>query len=324
MAGLTGEEMSAHVFDVANQINQVNQDVALLAGREERARMAELSLRAARKAKASAAYVSACRHCAAGMNLLDERDWDHCHGMTFNLWLERAHCELLRNQPAAAQFIDVLQRRGAFKVEKAAVYRLQILLHALQVEWLPAIESGLACLRLFGIDIPLHPAEEQLQVRLEAVWHALGERPIESLIELPRMTDPDIQAIMNVCSDLVFPALVIDRNLSTVITYHMVSLSLKHGVSEVSSDCFIGLSGALISKDYYNIRTCHQFAQLGVDLVEKHDFLANKARAYISMSTLIGWTQSLAMALDYVEKCFRTSIETGDILYANPACAQRV
>ena len=48
---------------------------ARLIDHEEKAQVATINLRAGRKAKASAAYASACVYLSAGMALLDERDW---------------------------------------------------------------------------------------------------------------------------------------------------------------------------------------------------------------------------------------------------------
>jgi len=61
-----------------------------------------------------------------------------------------------------------------------------------------AVDSALRCLGLFGIDIPAHPTWEQVQAGYETVWRNLDGRPIEGLIDLPLMTDPELQAAMRV------------------------------------------------------------------------------------------------------------------------------
>jgi predicted ATPase len=61
------------------------------------------------------------------------------------------------------------------------------------------------CLRLFSIDIPAHPTWEQVQVEYEKTWQNLGKRSIESLIDLPIMTDPQLHAAMQLLSVLTPP-----------------------------------------------------------------------------------------------------------------------
>jgi tetratricopeptide (TPR) repeat protein len=59
------------------------------------------------------------------------------------------------------------------KVDKVAAYRLRILLHLLQGEYQPAVDRGLECLRIFGIDLPAHPTREQVNAEYEKIWRNL-------------------------------------------------------------------------------------------------------------------------------------------------------
>jgi len=139
---------------------------------------------------------------AAGMALLDERDWGSQYDLMFSLWLERAECEFLSgNFENAEQLIVELLQHAASKVDQAAVYRLKVQFHYMKSEYQQyqqAVASALTCLRLLGIDLPAHPTWEQVQAEYEAVWQTLNGRPIESLIDLPLMTDPDLQTAMQV------------------------------------------------------------------------------------------------------------------------------
>ena len=137
------------------------------------------------------------------MALLDESDWDSQYELMFSLWLERAECEFLTgNFDEAEQLIAELLQRGASKVDLAAVYHLKVQLHVVKSENPQAVDSALYCLHLFGIDFPAHPTWEQVQAEYETVWRSLDGRPIESLIDLPLMTDPELQAAMRVLSVL--------------------------------------------------------------------------------------------------------------------------
>src|SRR5262249_16507742 len=86
------------------------------------------------------------------------------------------------------QLISELLARGASKIDKAAAYRLKIDLHVMKSEYPKAVASALDCLRLFGVDMPEHPTREQVEAEYEKVWSGLGERSMESLINLPLMT----------------------------------------------------------------------------------------------------------------------------------------
>ena len=132
----------------------------------------------------------------------------------FRLWLERAECEFLSgNVDKAEQLIMELLRRGTSKVDKAAAYHLKVHLQIVKGEYPQAVDSALACLRLFGIDIPAQPTWEQAEAEYETLWQSLNGRPIESLIDLPLMTDPELQATMHALEALLVPAYYTDLHL---------------------------------------------------------------------------------------------------------------
>ena len=58
--------------------------------------------------------------------------------------------------------------------------------------------------------MPAHPTEEQVQAEYEAVWQTLDGRSIESLIDLPLMTDPELLAAMQMLRIITAPAYFTD------------------------------------------------------------------------------------------------------------------
>src|SRR6267378_6601473 len=313
LASMTADHLADHLFDVANQFNR---GATRLIDRDEKARVATIDLRAGRKAKASAAYASARAYFSAGMALLDERDWDGHYELTFSMWLERAECEFLTgNFDTAEQLIVELLQRGASKVDQAAVYHLKILLHTVKSENEQAVASALTGLRLFGIDIPAHPTWEQVQAEYEAVWQTLNGRPIESLIGLPLMTDPELQAAMQVLSVLTPPAYFTDFRAYCLQVCRMVNVSIQHGTSGASAHAY-GFLGIVLGLAFHRYSDAYRFAKLGCDLVEKHSFIAYQAKAYVSMGIAALWTQPIATAIDFNRMAFRTATETGDLTSA--------
>src|SRR5712672_2317469 len=311
LASMTAEELVEHLFDVANQFSR---GATRLVKPDEKMQVATIDLRAGRKAKASAAYASARAYFSAGMALLDERDWGSQYELTFSLWLERAECELLSgNFEKAEQLIMELLPRGASKVDQAAVYRLRVQFHVMQSERQQAVASALTCLRLFGIDLPANPTWEQVQVEYETVWRTLNGRPIESLIDLPLMADPELQAAMQVLS--VLPAYFTDFHLFCLLVCRTVNVGIQHGTSGPSAHAY-GRLGAILGPVFQRYPDAHRFAKLACDLVEKHGFITYQGRAYTSMGLLALWTQPITTAIDFNRAACRTATETGDLTSA--------
>jgi predicted ATPase/signal transduction histidine kinase len=313
LASMTANEFTEELFEIASQFNR---GATLIADRDEKAQVATINLRAGRKAKASTAYASARAYFAAGMALLDEKDWGNQYELTYSSWLERAECELLSgNFETAEQLIAELSQRGTSKVDQAAVCRLKIQLHEVKGECVQGVDSALRCLRLFGIDLPAQPTWERVQAEYETVWSNLKGRQIEDLIDLPLMSDREIQAAMQVLSTLLSSAYFTDLHLNCLHLCRMLNLSMQHGVSGASAHA-CGWLGVILGHVFHRYQEGYRFAKLACDLAEKHGFIADKAKILESRGLAAFWTQPLANAIDFNRAALRAATESGDLNYA--------
>jgi PAS domain S-box-containing protein len=309
LASMTPDDFAEHLFDVANQFNR---GAVLLVDQDEKARVAAINLRAGRKAKASAAYASARAYFSAGMALLDETDWGRQYELTFSLWVECAECAFPTGEFDKAELlIAELLQRGASKVDLAAVYRLKVQFHVTKSENQQAVASALACLRLFGIDLPAHPSWAQVQAEYETVCQTLDGRPIESLIDLPLMTDPEVQAAMRVLSDLQPAAYHSDFRLCCLQIGRMVKISMQYGMSGACAHAY-GYWGTMLGPVFHRYRDAYRFAKLACDLVKKHGFTAYHPRVQYATGRVAFWTQPIATAIDFMRTTSRIAIEAGD------------
>ena len=208
---MTSQEVAENIFSVVNELNAGS---ALITERAEKERVAELNLAAGQKAKVSGAYASTCTYLAAGMALVGRTGWKRCYELTLKLWLERAECEFLTgNFATAEQLVAEVLQRGRSNLDKVAAYRLKVQLCVIKTQNAEAVERALECLGQFGIKLPAHPTTEEVQSEYQEVWKRIDGRPIASLVDLPRMVDPEMQAAMSVLSTLFVPAFSTDSNL---------------------------------------------------------------------------------------------------------------
>jgi PAS domain S-box-containing protein len=313
LASLAADQRAEPLFDIANQLNR---GAARLVDRDEKAQTAMIDLRVGRQAKASAAYGSARAYLAAGMALLDERDWGNQHELTFSVWLERAECELLTgNLDKAEQLMAELLQRAASKVDQAAVYHLKVQFHVMKSEHQQAVDSALTCLRLFGIDLPAHPTWEQVLNEYDSVWQALNGRPIESLFDQPLMNDPELQAASQVLSVLTAPAYFTDFHLWCLLACRKVKVSIQQGTNGASAHAYSSW-GSMLGPVFHRYGEARRFVKLARDLVEKHGFIGDHAKIYYGMGTVAFWTEPISTAIDLMRATFRTAIETGDLTFA--------
>jgi PAS domain S-box-containing protein len=317
LAGMPEERLAEHIFAI---VSQLNRGAALIASSAESERLAELNLIAGRRAKAATAFTAARTYFAAGAALLDPDAWEARYELAFALYLEQAECASLSGALAEAdQLVPMLMRHARTLLEQAAVYRVQIDIQIIKGEGRQAIENILVCLRLFGIEIPAHPSADEVQEAYQAVWHNLSDRHIEELIDLPLMTDPEMHAAMNILASLYIPAFNSDQNLFNLHLCYGVNLSLRHGNTPASVQ-FYGWFGLILAIVFHRYQEGYHFAKLAYDLMERHQFLAYKAKANNQMRLISYWTQPLDTMLAYSRAAFEAAVAIGDVPVACFSC----
>src|SRR5262249_37943344 len=231
------------MFGIAGQLNR---GLALIVEPDERLRVAELDLLAGKRAKVSGAYASALGYLNGAAELLPAGAWTTDYALARDLCYERASCHVMTAEfEAAEKLIVEMRERSTSNVDKSRAYRLDIDLAVLKAEYPRGVERALECLRLFGIEMSAHPAGAEVEAAFGRVWNALGDRSIESLIDLPRASGDELEAMMAVLGELFAPAVFTDAGLAAVHLCHMVALTLERGVTGPSTHAF-GWFGIII------------------------------------------------------------------------------
>ena len=312
-ARLTEDELAEALFDVANQFNR---GAALLVDRDEKVRVAQLNLRAARKARAAAAYASALTYLAAGSALLEKDCWERHYELTFALAFLRAECEFLNGEVAAAEErLAMLWERAANIIDRAAVTCVRVDVYTALGQSDRAIAVGLDYLRHLGIEWSPHPTKEEARHEYERIWRQLGNRTIKELIDLPLMNDPASLATMEVLLKLGPPAMFTDGNLFAVIVCRAINLSLEHGNCDASSTHYVWLA-MVAGPCFDDYQAGFSFGWLGYELIEQRGLKRFQTRTYIVHAhTVIPWTRHIKTGRDQIRHSFEVATKTGDLTY---------
>ncbi|HZI04625.1 MAG TPA: GAF domain-containing protein, partial [Archangium sp.] len=219
------------------------------------------------------------------------------------------------NAAEARRLVEELRPRARSRAELAAVYRLEseLLLAANEIQG--AKTCLLEALDRLGMPLPPTPSRAEVVAANDEVWALLGERPIEHLIELPLMTDPDMMAVMDVLAALFTPAILTDENLLILHLCRMASLSLQHGNTEASVHGY-GWYGMVQGAIFKRYREGHAFGVLASELVERHGFTAARGRALYALELTSYWTRHLSLALETVRDAFHQALRGGDFQVA--------
>ena len=318
LAHIVPDKREDAIFDIVNQLNRGSH---LITSKEERERVAELNLIAARRAKLSIAYASALSYLATGRALLTEENWGTNHELIFSLELLMAECELLTaSMESAEKRLAMLAQRAKSEHDVALVTRLRLTLFTTLDRSSDAVEACLEYLRRRGTHWSPRPSSDEVRREYDRIWWQLAGRQIEDLLDLPLVASAEVLDILDVLTETVNTALHTDENLSSLVICHMVNLSLAHGNSDAS--CFAYVWFAIIAGPRFgNYRDGFRFGSLGYQLVQQRGLKRYEARTYMSFGNLvIPWAKHARSGRDLILRAFDVANRIGDQTFAAYCC----
>ena len=321
LESLPPEAVREKLFDV---VSHLSAGAELIESAEERLRVAILNAEAGRKAKDSTAFRSAVAYLTTAFQLLPGDPWETEPQWAFKIQLDRATCEFMTGNAAEARrLVEELRPRASTRADTAAVYRLRSHLHVAASEIPQAMACLVECLAQMGLPLSPRPAWEEVVAANEEVWALLGDRPIERLVDLPLMTDPDMEAVMSVLGSLSAPAYFTNHHLLIVILCRMVSLSIRHGNNASSAHAYAWY-GVVLGPIFKRYRDAYAFGQLAWALVERYDLSAIRGRILYIQEVINNWTQPLPDSLELVRRGFHHSLQASEHQIASFCCSHIV
>jgi len=315
LAALADPDHDGAVFDVVRHLNAA---AARITGAEDRLRLADLNLRAGRRARQATAYSAAAALLRCGLELLPARAWDTAYDLTFAL-----HLECMAAEHLDARYDDA-ERRGVPLVahartarEKAQIHLLRVGLESSRGENHRALEIGRAGLALLGVDLPRRGNVLVVAGRLAALQVRLLGRSADDIAGLPAMDDPDRRLALDLLMAVAPAAYMCDTNLFAWVGLRMVSDSLSHGLSGPSAYAFMIL-GTLMA----GVLGRHAYAQVLADAAEAvhrrfpDPFLTARLEFALA-SYLRCWVRPFSEVCASLERCHALGVQNGDLLYAS-------
>ncbi|GGI23664.1 hypothetical protein GCM10010987_25530 [Bradyrhizobium guangdongense] len=313
------DKLDEEIFGIVNQLNRAK---SLLAAPEEREQLAEFNLIAGKRARASSAHVSALHYLTTGAALFTEDDWSRLRELRFALELNRAHCEFASGAIAdAEQRLHGLAVRAATAGELAAVACLQVDLYQGVGRTDEALAVGLRSLRQLGFEFPEDPTEEDAQRAYDDIWVRLGDRAIEDLVDLPRMSDPESLAALELLNSIVVPSKFYgSRHLFAVVLCAAVSLGLEQGHGGASCFAYVQLGSLATYLGHFDAG--YRFGRLACELVEQPGWQSFQARTFQTFGIVMPWTKPVRSAREFLVRGFDLASRFGEISYAAYSCNQ--
>ncbi|MEX3773105.1 AAA family ATPase [Pseudomonas sp. MYb118] len=306
-------EREEAIFEI---VGQLNRGAALLTDRDEREQLARFNLMAGQRAKASTAYASAHNYLTTGAQLLDEDCWERLHDLIFALELNRAECELLTGQLSVAEKrLSALSEHATTTIERANVVCLQVDDYLMMDRSDAAVTVCLDYLRHVGIEWSASPSDDEVREEYERIWKLLGNREIESLIDLPLMQDDASLMTVSALGKLFPPAVQTNANLTCLVICKAISLCLEGGNCDAASLHYAN-AFRVLGRRFGDYQAGFRFGQLGCALVEQRGLKRFEASTYLCFSIFaVRWMKPVSECRDLLRRSFVAANRIGDLPY---------
>jgi diguanylate cyclase (GGDEF)-like protein len=298
-------------------VNQLNIGADLIEDSAELTELARLNLIAGTKAKQATAYPIAWTYFTRSIALLTNHHWQGDRELAQEIYLLAAQTAYLVGKfEQMEQFTAILLQQARSLLDRVQVYQVKIHGYIAQGQPIKAVETSLLVLRCLGVHLPQKPSKLRILMTLLQTKLMLHGRAIDSLIELPKMTDPEKLAagkIMAITSSSSFSTA---SGLTPLLTFMGVIWSIKYGNDAMSSYGYAGY-GVILCGVLEEFSAGYQFGKLALDLVEKVNAKELEARTMMVFHNFIGhWREHLQIGLKPLLDAYVSGLETGDLEFA--------
>lgn len=262
-----GEALEEQLFDIANHMNLA---LGLITDPSEKKHVAELNLRAARKARASTAYEQALKFAVNGVRLLPESAWESDYDIMRDLHLQKVQLEYLNlKADDAEKTAEVVLAHAKNVLDRVAVYEQQVWYVISQGKYADAIEIGDRALRMLGVKLPRKPSMLSVVAALLKFNMALGRKKPEQLINQPLLNNPQADAAIRLLATLSAAFYIGEPNLLPIGAFTSVRIFIKEGYT-VFHPFAIQTVALILGPGLGNMELGLKFARLGLQLLEKY------------------------------------------------------
>lgn len=299
-----------HLFAI---VNHLNRGQSLLQTATEREELAQLNLQAGRKAKATTAYRAAADYLLQGIGLLPANAWEETYDLTLALHQEMTEATYLCTEfGQMEQWATIAIQQARSLLDTVPIYEARLLAGRAQGNYLVAVRTGLEVLQALGVDFPEQPIAAEVQETLAATYQLWCDRPPLSLLDLPRMEDPQCLAAMQIMTKLTAPTYRALPALMPLLMAKQVEFSIRFGNSPISIFSYAGYGMALCSMG--KIDAGYEFGQLSLGLLAQLQATACESRAgYLVYNFISHWKDPIHQALPAFIKAYQSGLATGDL-----------
>ncbi|MFO0573895.1 MAG: AAA family ATPase [Polyangia bacterium] len=306
------------LFDL---LDHLEAGIALVHSAKERLAIARLLLRGGIKAKGALAHELALRLLQLAAQLVPADPLAVPADFHNTLLREQAACAILLGRYDEAEaLLGRALAAARTPAERLDAYIQRITLFQRSARYGDALHDGIACLRLYDLELNSKASAEDVERLIREMKDALGERKPEALLELPAMTDPDKRALLQVLSSLIAAAWMAGVHVFHSLCMNMGILSIRYGNAPQSAFAYVYAGMVLAVRGDHALG--YELGRLACLLVEKDPSCDLRGRVLFVYGMNLQYRRHpIRGSLQTLLAAYRECIAANDLLYA-PWCGQ--
>ncbi|MBF0351586.1 MAG: AAA family ATPase [SAR324 cluster bacterium] len=310
------DEHEEFLFDA---VNHLNLGLSETSGTEN-PQMAELNSRAARRAMKAVAFEPAMRYFQASIAWLGASPWENHYALCLALHNDNTQAAYLSGDLSEAQrLVNLIQQKARTFEDQLDACNSQILLMLPRNKGHEALDLAIDILQKLGVSIPRHPGKWHLLTGLMNTWLLLNRKTPEELMTLPLMTEVNKFNAIKILVNIAPMVLFYKPEMIPVMMFAQLKLSVTYGNTQWSPFAFVSY-GVVLCGGLGQIERGHEFARLGLDLLEKLGVSDQECRVLNVIHFYIHhWTRPLQQLVPLLLEDYQKGLKSGDLEYAGYA-----
>jgi len=310
-----GEQTKDTLLSITEHFNLA---LPLIKETKERTQLAGMNFIAGRQALEKAAYDTALNHLRKAIELLPKFPWQKEYELTFAVFRDCMSAEYLGGYAdRGLELFEPLKDNARTLEDKIDLYVQKCMMDVNRGHFDEAILTGLEGLSMLGISMSRKGSTVGLlREFFLAKWNQ-GRRKTMDLLHGKECKEPVILAQLKLLIAMTPAAYFLDPVLLSTLLIRITNLSLKHGLSEVSSYGFAGY-GIVLSGAFGDYLSAAKYGDLAIALCQRFPNHELEARIqFINAYFLAPWKCRLSEIRELFLKACEVGYRYGDLEYAS-------
>ena len=312
-----GRLLLAHSQELAEEerlfsiVNHLNEGMELMEAEREKQELAELNLRAGKKARLSAAFGPAYRYFQKGLGLMGPDAWQKHYALMQALHVEAAETAYLNADFDSMETLaEEVIRNGKDLLDRVKIYEIKIFAYLNNNNPVEAVKTGFFVLKMLGYSFPKDPGNFHILKSLIKTKLTLRGKKIENLAQLPKMSDPRVLAAIRIMSSIVSATYITKPEWFVLLTFQQIRLSVKHGNPHPAVFSYTAY-GVMLCAFLGDIDNGYRFGNMARGMLPKLNAHEYKAKSIYSFHTFIWhWKQDAKKGLRPLLDAYHAGLET--------------